>query len=278
MDLQTYRETSLQTWDRMAPGWEERREWMLEFTGAINDWIVAQADPQPGQRILDVAAGMGDLGFAAADRVAPDGEIVCTDFSPEMIQAAHRNAQRRGLTNIDFRVLDAEKMDLADDSFDGVVSRFSYMLMADPAAALAETRRVLRAGGTLAFAVWQSGERNPWAAIPGMTLVELGHVPPPEPGAPGIFAMGDRDRIVELVTGAGFEDPRIEEFTFHWRYAPGEVWETLNKLAGPIAHVVAGLPEDEQQTVRETIEARMDQFRDGDELVVPAAVWGVVTR
>ncbi len=277
MDLQTYREASREIWDRMAPGWEERREWMLAFTGAINDWILEHVDPQPGQRILDVAAGLGDLGFGAADRVLPGGEIVCTDFSREMIDAAHRNAQQRGLTNIDFRVLDAEDMDLETNSVDGVASRFSYMLMADPAAAFAETRRVLRDNGTLAFAVWQSAERNAWAALPGMVLVEQGHVPPPEPGAPGIFAMGDPARITELVAGAGFEEPRIVALTFEWRYASGEIWETLNKLAGPLAAVIAELSPDEQQHVRELIEARMDQYRVGDELVVPAAVWGVTT-
>ncbi len=177
MDLQEYRETSLQTWDQMASGWEERREWQLGFTGAINEWIVSRVDPQPGQTILDVAAGTGDLGFAAAARVGDEGGVICTDFSPEMIEAARRNGAARGLENVEYRVLDAENMDLADDSVDGVVSRWSYMLMADPAAALSETNRVLRDDGTLAFAVWQGPERNQWASLPAMTLVQRGHMP-----------------------------------------------------------------------------------------------------
>ena len=191
MDPQTYRETSLQTWDEMAPGWEDRREWLLSITGPINEWLVEQGDPQPGQTILDVAAGTGDLGFLAAERVGESGKVLCTDFSSEMVEAARRNGERRGLSNVEYRVLDAEQMDFEDDSVDGVLSRWSYMLMADPAAALRETRRVLRDGGTLAFAVWQTPDRNPWAAIPGMTLVQRGHMPPPEPGAPGMFAMGE---------------------------------------------------------------------------------------
>src|SRR3954471_14921482 len=197
MDLQTYRETSRETWDEMASGWEERREWLLEATGSINEWILDRVDPQPGQTILDIAAGTGDLGFGAAERVGDEGRLICTDFSPEMIEAARRNGERHGLGNVEYRVLDAEDMDLDDDSVDGVVSRWSYMLMADPAAALRETRRVLRDGGRLAFVVWQTPDRNPWAALPGMTLVQRGHMPPPEPGAPGIFAMGERDRVVE---------------------------------------------------------------------------------
>lgn len=166
MDLQTYRATSLQTWDDLAPGWEDRREWILGFTGAVNEWLAARVDPQPGRCILDVAAGTGDLGFVAAERVGEDGKVLCTDFSPEMLAAALRNGERRGLSNVEYRVLDAERMDLDDDSVDGVLSRWGDILMADPAAALSETRRVLREGGTLAFAVWQTPDRNAWAAIP----------------------------------------------------------------------------------------------------------------
>jgi SAM-dependent methyltransferase len=278
MDLQEYRETSLKTWDEMASGWEDRREWQLSYTEAINRWIVDRVDPQPGETVLDVAAGTGDLGFAAAERVGDEGGVICTDFSPEMVEAARRNGAARGIDNVEFRVMDAEQMDLPDDSVDGVVSRWSYMLMADPGKALGETNRVLREDGTLAFVVWQTPDRNLWAAVPGMTLVQRGHMPPPEPGAPGIFALGDRDVLHGVVTGAGFADPEIEELTFEWRYGTDDLWETITKLAGPLARVIKGLPEDEQQATRAAIEEGMAEFRDGDELVVPAACWGVVAR
>jgi SAM-dependent methyltransferase len=276
MDLQTYRENSLHTWDEMASGWEDRREWLLEITGTLNDWLIAQVDPQPGQSILDIAAGTGDLGLTAAERVGEEGKVLITDFSAEMVEAAKRNGEARDASNVEYRVLDAERMDLDDDSFDGVLCRWGYMLMADPAAALKETRRVLRDGGTLGFVVWQAPDRNPWAAVPGMTLVQRGHMPPPEPGAPGIFAMGDRDRVVELVTGAGFADPRIEELTFEWRYAADDLWDTLTRLAGPLAAVLNELPEDERQATRAAIEEGLEQYRRDGELAVPAACWGVV--
>ena len=139
MDLQEYRETSLQTWDEMASGWEERREWHARDHRGDQRVDRRPGRSAAGQTILDVAAGTGDLGFAAAERVGDEGGVICTDFAPEMIEAARRNGAARGLENVEYRVLDAEKMDLADDSVDGVVSRWSYMLMADPAAALSET-------------------------------------------------------------------------------------------------------------------------------------------
>ena len=278
MDLQTYRQTSLETWDEMAPGWEDLREWQLDTTGAVNVWLVDQADPQPDQTILDVAGGTGDLGFLAAERLGERGKLITTDFAPEMLEAAQRNGKQRGLSNVEYRVLDAERMDLEDDSVDAVVCRWGYMLMADPGAALKETRRVLRDDGTLAFAVWQTPDRNPWAALPGMTLVQRGHMPPPEPGAPGIFAMGERDRTLELVAGAGFGEPQVEELTFEWRYGADELWETLTRLAGPFARVIKELPEGERKTTRAAIEESMEQFLQDGERVVPAACWGVVAR
>jgi SAM-dependent methyltransferase len=150
--------------------------------------------------------------------------------------------------------------------------------MADPASALKETRRVLRDGGTLAFAVWQGPDRNPWAELPRLTLLQRGHMPPPEPGAPGIFALGDPDRVQELVTGAGFAEPELEELTFEWRYAADDLWDTLTRLAGPLAAVINALPEDERQATRAAIEEDLERYRHNGELAVPAACWGVVAR
>ena len=226
VDLDAYREQSLATWGEMAPGWEDRREWLMDITGRVNAWLVEKGDPQPGQTFLEIAAGTGDLGLAVAERVGEGGHVISSDFSPNMVEVARRNGEARGLTQVEYRVLDAEKMDLDDDSVDGVVCRWGYMLMADPGAALRETRRVLRDGGPLAFAVWAPPDSNPWAAVPGMTLVQRGHMPPPEPGAPGMFAMGDPVRIRELVTRAGFAEPELEEIAFEFRYADfDDLWD-----------------------------------------------------
>ena len=221
VDLDTYREQSLATWDKMATGWEERRDWLVEMTGHINNWVRERLDPQPGQTILDIAAGAGDLGVHIAERLGGEGRLISTDFSPQMVEVARRNGESQGVSNVQFKVLDAEKMDLGDDSVDGAVCRFGYMLMADPAAALGETRRVLRDGGSLVFVVWQGPDRNPWFAVPGMTMVQRGLLPPPEPGVPGIAAMADPDRIRELVAGAGFGEPDIEEIAFAFHYDDG---------------------------------------------------------
>ena len=280
IDLDAYRQESLDTWREVAPGWEARREWLMGITGQVNDWLLEKLDPQPGQTILEIAAGPGDLGFRVAERLGDEGRVITSDFAPEMLDVARRNGQSRGLTNVEYRVLDAERIDLGDDSVDGVVCRWGYMLVADPAAALRETRRVLRQGRPLAFAVWGTPDRNPWAAVPGRTLVERGHMPPPEPGAPGIFAMGEPGRIHELVTGAGFDEPRVEEIAFDFRYADAyDLWDALVRLAGPFARTVQGLSEDERQATREAIIRNVEPYRNDDgSYTAPASTWAVLAR
>jgi SAM-dependent methyltransferase len=278
MDLDEYRTQSLQTWGEMAIGWEDRRPWMWGITERVGQWMVDRVDPQPGDTVLEVAGGTGDSGFLAARRLGGEGKLIETDFAPEMVEAARRHGESLGLDNVEYRVLDAENMDLPDDSVDGAICCWGYMLMADPAAALRETRRVLRDGGRLAFAVWRTPDHNMWAAIPGMTLVQRGHMPPPEPGMPGIFALGEPDRVRELVTGAGFGDPKIEEIAFEFRYDDdNDYWDALVRLAGPLARAVKDLDEEERTAVREAIAEGTQQYRrDDGSYVVPASTWGVV--
>jgi SAM-dependent methyltransferase len=279
-DLDDYREVSRATWGEMSVGWEDRREWLMGITGLVNEWLVDRADPQPGQTVLDVAAGTGDLGLLAAERVGDEGRVISTDFASEMVDVARRQGEARGARNVEFRTMDAERMDLDDDSVDAVLCRWGYMLMADPGLALRETRRVLRDGGPLAFAVWATPDRNPWAAVPGMTLVQRGHMPPPEPGAPGIFALGMPERIRELVAAAGFDAPQIEEIGFHFTYPDADdVWDALVRLAGPLARVVKALPDDEREATRAAILENMDPYRNEDgSYTAPAVAWGVLAR
>ena len=279
MDLDEYRRESLANWDRIAGNWDREREWLWSRAGEVGKRLVERLDPQPGETILELAAGTGDTGFVAARRLGDNGKLITTDFAPAMVEAARRVAEGEGLDNVEFRVLDAEDMDVEDDSVDGVLCRWGYMLMADPAAALAETRRVLRDTGRLEFSVWGSPERNQWAFLPGLALVEAGHMPMPEPGQPGIFALAEPDRTRELVTGAGFGDPEIEEVRVRWGYDDPELhWHKVLQLAGPLADTIGGLPEDERERVRDEVAARVRAVLDADPAGLDGHCWIVSAR
>lgn len=278
MDRDTYRQEALENWARVAPGWEARREWMIDNTRPVTAWLVEKADPKPGQTILEIGAGAGELGFQVAARVGETGRVISTDFAPEMVEVARRQGEARGLTNVEYRVLDAESMDLDDDEVDGVVCRWAYMLMADPGAALSETRRVLRAGGPLAFAVWGTAERNPWQSVPAMTLVQRGHMPEHQPEAPGIFALGEPGRIRELVAGAGFPEPELEEIAFVFRYPDfDDLWDAILRLS-PVGGKLDALSADEREATRVAVMQSMAPYRsENGSYSPPAATWGGLT-
>jgi SAM-dependent methyltransferase len=261
VDLAQYRQDSLATWDRMATGWENWRQRVWDTTQIVGQRMVAAVAPQPGQTILEVAAGLGDTGYLALERIGAEGKLISTDFAPEMVAAGQRRADELGLGNVEHRVLDAERMDLEDDSVDGALCRWGYMLMADPAQALGETRRVLKPGGRLCFSVWATPDRNMWAAVTAMALVGQGHMPAPEPGAPGIFAMGTEDRIRELVGQAGFGEPTIEDVPFEWEYESfDDYWAMTNELAGPLARVIAGLSDEDREAVKAAIAEQLGAY------------------
>jgi SAM-dependent methyltransferase len=245
-----YRSASYEIWQAMAAGWDRERGWMWDVSRAVSEQMLEALAPEPGQTILELAAGTGETGFAAARAIGPAGRLISTDFAPEMVAAARRESERLGLLNVDHREMDAERMDLADDSVDGVLCRWGYMLMADPAAALAETRRVLRDGGRLSLSVWGPDARNPWASLPAGALREHTGAQPGDPHDPGIFAMADAERVRSLLQDAGFAELQLDEVEVSWRFADFDAyWRYVTELAGGIAMALQALPEADRAAV-----------------------------
>ncbi len=248
--------------DKIAPTWEKRRAEIEEVAAPVRQWMLRELDPQQGDTVLELAAGVGDTGFEAAEIIGGSGRLITSDLSPAMLDAARRRGAELGLGNVDYRVINAEHIPLDDDSVDGVLCRFGYMLMPDPAAAFAETRRVLRPAGRVALAVWAAMERNPWIAIAGISLGQRGHIPPPPPPpAPGPFSMASAERVEDLLRDAGFTETRVEEA--HGRFAIADADDYLGLIgdtAGPVGLALQGLGDHDRAAVRGDVEDALRRF------------------
>jgi SAM-dependent methyltransferase len=257
--------------EALAPTWERRREDVERASAPIREWMLRELGPREGDTVLELAAGIGETGFRAAAVVGEHGRLITTDFSPAMLDAARRRGAELRVRNADYKVLDAERIELDADSVDGVLCRFGYMLMAHPAVALAETRRVLRPGGRLALANWGAPERNPFFGIIGMSLGLRGHIPPLQPPpAPGPFSLASPERTTALLEGAGFGEVRTQEVPV--RFVLRDVDEYLSMIAdtaGPVALALRALPQAEHAAVKADVAEAFPGFAVEDRYELP---------
>jgi ubiquinone/menaquinone biosynthesis C-methylase UbiE len=278
--IQLSRMTTHEVAEAIAPTWERRRAQIEGFVAPVRDWLLRELRACEGDTVLELAAGTGDTGFDAAAIVGESGRLISSDFSPAMLGAARRRGAERGVENVEYRLIDAERIELGTDSVDGVLCRFAYMLMDDPADAVAESARVLRARGRLALAVWGAPERNPFFAIIAGILVKRSHVPPPEPPpAPGIFSMANPERTTQLLHDAGFADARVQEIPV--RFAVPDVEEYLALIAdtaGPLGLAVRSLSAPDLRDVRAHVEDEFSRFAIGDGFELPGVAVCAVAR
>jgi SAM-dependent methyltransferase len=248
------RRVRLENWAAMAPGWERARGERERLAAPVTDWLVRELAPKSGDTVLELASGQGDVGFEVAPLLGENGRLVSSDFSPAMVEIAKRRSAELGLRNVQHRILDAEENELEDDSVDGVICRWGYMLMPNPPVALAETRRVLRTGGRLVFSVWSSGDRNPWISVAGRILVARGHMPPPEPDEPGMFVLADEQHLRGLLERAGFSEVRMEDVAVSNDYpSVDEYVRRSSEMGGMFSRAWAEAAEDERQAMKDEL-------------------------
>ncbi|MFP5364604.1 MAG: class I SAM-dependent methyltransferase [Thermoleophilia bacterium] len=232
----------------------------------VSQWLVEAIHPQPGHRVLELAAGSGDTGFLAAELIAPGGTLISSDAVEEMLQVARARAAELGIANAEFRTIDAEWIDLPTAHVDGVIARWCYMLLADPATALGETRRVLRPGGRVALAAWAQPEENPWAWAPTTELVAMGAIEQPDLDEPNMFAFRDASRIRRLLEDAGFTQIALDQIAIVFRYPSlDDWWDTQLDISTSLARAVGAITPAQRDDLRDAVDARLAQYvaRDG---------------
>lgn len=248
-------------WERGAAGWAARNAHFQAASMPVSRWLVDAIEPQPGQRVLELAAGLGEVGYLAAELIQPGGTLISSDGAEAMVEAARARAEQLGVGNVEHRQLELEWIDLPAADVDAAICRWGYMFALDKGAALRETRRVLRPGGRLALAAWTEAARNPFAALPRQALVDAGLVDAFDAGGPGMFDLADPDALRELLEDAGFAEPRVEEVAIALPFDDlDHYWDATADLSRPFGDLVATLDERQLADLRERVAAAVEPY------------------
>jgi ubiquinone/menaquinone biosynthesis C-methylase UbiE len=259
-------------WGAVSKGWEASADAFRRATMPVASWMIDHTAPQVGQTVLELAAGIGDTGFLAAELIQPGGTLITSDVVPEMLSAAQRRADALGIKNVRFKQIDASQpIDLETASIDVVLCRWGYMLMEDPETALQETRRILRPGGRVALAAWAGAEDNRWSSLPIDLLLERGLVEPVEPGAGSQFAWAEEGIIAERLEAAGFVEYEVESIDFPIRYPSVDAWWATSRSMSMRAG--RARVDDPAELLAALADAAGEWTGDDGSLAVPARTW-----
>jgi SAM-dependent methyltransferase len=213
----------------------------------LSDRMVALAGIGPGSRVLDIATGLGEPAVTAARQAAPDGHVLGVDLSPDMLAFARARAAEQELSNLEFREMDANALDLPAAAYDAVLSRWGLMFVPDLAGALPRIHACLAPGGRFVASVWGPPETAPAVGL-GDRIVraELGLAPPAE-GAMTPFALSDVDAFARTVAAAGFSDVAGEWFDLEYQFDDAATFTQFRReRSGPLNKAIADVPEDRQ--------------------------------
>ena len=237
----------------------------------VGEELCEALDVRPGQKVLDVAAGNGNVTLAAARRWC---DVVSTDYVPSLLERGQLRAKAEGLP-VEFQVADAEALPFADATFDVVVSTFGVMFTPDQDKAASELLRVCKRGGKIGLANW-----TPEGFI-GQLFKTLGQYLPPPAGAKSPALWGTRSRINEMFeTSAKWIKAERRHFTFRY-HSPDHFLQIFRSYYGPMLKAFAALDEANRERLSHDLLAligRLNTATDGTMIVPSEYLEIVITR
>jgi enediyne biosynthesis protein CalE5 len=259
--LNNSRQNSVKDGDSVAEGWKEWWQTVEVAAQKVSDRIMELAEIKPGQKVLDIATGIGEPAVTAAKRLVKlasisgnksksndVGHVLATDISSEMLRIAKQRAAALGLQSIiEFKESDAETLDLAKSSFDAVLCRWGLMFMPNLNNTLGRIYQILVPGGKLACAVWAEASKVPFISFPlNMVMHEL-NVPPPPPGTPGPFALSDIHIIQDALYKARFTNIQYERLNVTFEFPRVEDYINYTKDIGSAIKIMLSKESAERQ-------------------------------
>ena len=270
LDPGAYKETTRQQWQEAAPAWDRWGPVLEEWLGEATESMLDLARIEAGSRVLDVAAGAGGQTLEAARRAGPDGAVLATDISSKILEHAQQNARAAGLANVATRTMDGEQLDVADGSFDAVISRLGLIYFPDRQRSLGEVRRALRGGGRTSAIVYSTPERNGFFSIPVGVIRRVAGLPAPAPGLPGPFSLGQPGALEDELESAGFEEVEVRALDAPLRFASAaECLRFERESFGALHAMLAGVDEEARDAAWDEIEQELRQFEGPDGFVGP---------
>ena len=267
-DPQSYKARQRDDWGIAADGW--RKWWPVNerMMQPVSDRLMDLARVQSGHRVLDVATGIGEPAITAAKRVGSTGRVLATDQAPQMLAIGRERAKQLGLTNIEFREMDAETLDLSAQSFDAILCRCGIMFLPNLREALAQMRQLLVPGGWLAAGVWGEAAKVPLLSL-AMSVVQRELAPPPPPpGTPGPFYLSDRSALERALIEANFAQVETETLTVTAEISSAEDFVQLTRdVSATLASLLARFSEEKQEAVWQGIAEAVSGYSGPDGII-----------
>lgn len=230
-------------WREAARYWEKHRAVIERMFAPVAAALVQDAGIGPGQAVLDVATGPGEPALSIAGIVGAKGQVIGVDVVPAMIEAAGREAGRRGLGNASFRVASADELPFDDESFDAVVSRFGVMFFPSPLEGIREMLRVLKPRGKLAMAAWHHARNNPFHSVLAEIVERFVESPRVDADAPDAFRFAPPGKLLHVAREAGIADARerLLEFSIDAPLSLEEFWVVRTEMSDKLRTKLAQL-------------------------------------
>ncbi|CAN5476387.1 hypothetical protein BH20ACT19_BH20ACT19_02690 [soil metagenome] len=264
-----YKETTREQWQEAAEAWHRWGPTLENWLGDATQAMLDLAAIGQGDRVLDVAAGAGGQTLAAARRVGDGGSVLATDISSNILELAELEARRAGLSNIATRVLDGERLDVEEASFNAVISRVGFIYFPDQQAALRGMHRALKRGGRLAGVVYSSADSK-FFSVPVSVIRRRAGLPSPAPGQPGPFSLGEPGVIESAFEQAGFRDVETRRMSAPLRLASAEDCVRCERESfGALHQMLARLDDQGRAAAWAEIAAELAQFENSDGFAGP---------